>query len=340
VTYRQCDSNGAGLTAEGMSVLPGVNDSDIDSNAAECHNQFTISAAGGYRDLRVLALEGAGVAPDSAVCVGGSEEGLSCPTASNCPGGTCEPGGTYIIGGGTGTLLTGCGDDAVNYGEECDGTDDGACPGACLPPGNALECRCNRCDVPLTGCKLPTLPQKAQLKIKDKVDDTKDRLQWKWVKGAATTKAEFNDQFGNTPLEDDGPLYQLCVFADAVDNPTPIARASVRADALLPTSCNLLSSKKSCWKENTPGYKYGNKDLTPLGVQKVNLKSGIAGKAKILVKGKGRPLELPTGAYPLTMPIKVQLSNGQTCWEANYSTFKKNEFDPDSGTKQFKAKSD
>jgi hypothetical protein len=40
------------------------------------------------------------------------------------------------------------------------------------------------------------------------------------------------------------------------------------------------------------------------------------------------------------MPIKVQLSNGQTCWEANYSTFKKNEFDPDSGTKQFKAKSD
>jgi hypothetical protein len=243
VTYRQCDSNGAGLTAEGMSVLPGVSDSDIDSNAAECHNQFTISAAGGYRDLRILALEGAGVAPDSAVCVGGSDEGLSCPTASNCPGGTCEPGGTYIIGGGTGTLLTGCGDDAVNYGEECDGADDSACPGACLPPGDALECRCNRCDVPLTGCKLPTQAQKAQLSIKDKVDDAKDKLQWKWVKGAATTKSEFEDQFGNTPLEDDGPLYQLCVFADAVDDPTPIARASVRADALLPTSCNLLSSK-------------------------------------------------------------------------------------------------
>lgn len=43
-----------------------------------------------------------------------------------------------------------CGDNLVNQlpnpflllGEECDGTDDGACPGQCLPPGDVFECTC------------------------------------------------------------------------------------------------------------------------------------------------------------------------------------------------------
>lgn len=47
-----------------------------------------------------------------------------------------------------------CGDNLVNQlpnpfllvGEECDGTDDSACPGKCLPPGDLFECSC--ADVP------------------------------------------------------------------------------------------------------------------------------------------------------------------------------------------------
>jgi hypothetical protein len=43
-----------------------------------------------------------------------------------------------------------CGDNSVNagpsaaqpLGEECDGVDDGACPGECLPPGGIFECTC------------------------------------------------------------------------------------------------------------------------------------------------------------------------------------------------------
>ncbi|MFQ5478360.1 MAG: hypothetical protein ACE5E4_07075, partial [Candidatus Binatia bacterium] len=43
-----------------------------------------------------------------------------------------------------------CGDNTVNQipnrklllGEECDGTDDSACPGQCLPPGDIFECTC------------------------------------------------------------------------------------------------------------------------------------------------------------------------------------------------------
>ncbi|HXC52072.1 MAG TPA: hypothetical protein VN634_14390 [Candidatus Limnocylindrales bacterium] len=49
-----------------------------------------------------------------------------------------------------GASLAGCGDNVVNQkanpfalnGEECDGTDDSACPGACLPPGDVFECTC------------------------------------------------------------------------------------------------------------------------------------------------------------------------------------------------------
>ncbi len=44
-----------------------------------------------------------------------------------------------------------CGDDMVNQGpdpffpigEECDGADDSACPGGCIPPGDVFECTCN-----------------------------------------------------------------------------------------------------------------------------------------------------------------------------------------------------
>jgi hypothetical protein len=63
------------------------------------------------------------------------------------------------------------------------------------------------------------------------------------------------------------------------------------------------------------------------------LKSGIDGKAKIIVKGKGANVEMPT--LPLAPPVTVQLqaTTGE-CWEAVYSTPSKND------ASQFKAKAD
>ena len=64
-------------------------------------------------------------------------------------------------------LETGCGNNMVNDGEECDGTEDSACPGRCMPPGGgggcgdnvlngAEECRCatEQCD----GTQAPQCP--------------------------------------------------------------------------------------------------------------------------------------------------------------------------------------
>ncbi len=59
-----------------------------------------------------------------------------------------------------------CGDNIVNQdpnpfalvGEECDGTDDSACPGECFPPGDIWECTC------------PTTPRQRRLSISAKTD--------------------------------------------------------------------------------------------------------------------------------------------------------------------------
>ena len=68
-------------------------------------------------------------------------------------------------------------------------------------------------------------------------------------------------------------------------------------------------------------------------MQNVLLKSGTAGNAQIIVKGRGSQLDMP--ALPVTLPVRAQLigSNG-TCFEATYSTPTRNESD------QFTAKSD
>ncbi len=48
------------------------------------------------------------------------------------------------------------------------------------------------------------------------------------------------------------------------------------------------------------------------------MKEGLVEKAKIIVKGKGLNLDMPT--IPVTQPLTVQLINGDgVCWEAVYS---------------------
>jgi hypothetical protein len=132
---------------------------------------------------------------------------------------------------------------------------------------------------------------------------------WKWVKGTLTTKADFGD-----PLASTG--YQLCVY-DGTS--TLVSHAEAPAGG----NCN-SKRPRPCWKESGTGFKYVDRDLTPDGLQKVQLKAGLDGKAKILVKGKGDLLSLPP--MPIqTLPVTVQLINDDgTCWEARYGTTLKN----------------
>lgn len=158
----------------------------------------------------------------------------------------------------------------------------------------------------LSGCKAPG---KSLLLLKNNTtDDTKDKLTWKWLKGAETSMQDLGTPTGTTN-------YSLCLYAGA--NSAPV---------YLPAGSN--------WQmAGAKGFKFTDKSGTPDGAQKAILKSGAAGKAKMLVKGKG--VNLPDTLVPeLPLPVTVQLVNdgNSACFEATYNAAIKND------AKQFKAK--
>ena len=110
-------------------------------------------------------------------------------------------------------------------------------------------------------------------------------------------------------------------------------RLLVRARAPKGDTCR-TNELRDCWKENSKGYRYVDRDLTPDGLQQVQLKSGTTGKAQIVVKGRGINLHAPALSV-MNLPVRVQLVNGGgACWEATYnSTFQNT-------ATSFKAKSD
>jgi hypothetical protein len=169
---------------------------------------------------------------------------------------------------------------------------------------------------PATGCKVPTLPLKSQLTMKDKPADKSDQVAWKWTKGQATT-------LGDLGAPNTTDSYELCVYAPG---PNVLLRGRVPAGG----TC----AGVACWKTITgKGFNYKDKDRTPDGMEKLQLVSGVAGAAKISAKGKGVHLEMPT-LGSLALPLRVQLRGAGQCWEATFSTAIANT------TEQFKAKSD
>jgi murein DD-endopeptidase MepM/ murein hydrolase activator NlpD len=157
---------------------------------------------------------------------------------------------------------------------------------------------------PVAGCRTPAATLKALLLLKDKSPDDKDLLIWKWIKGSVTSKADFGNPVTTTS-------YRLCIY-DSV--------STVLHDSAIPAGglCN-AASPKACWQDKPTGYKYNDKDLTPDGIQKLILKEGLeAGKAKIILKGKGLNLDDP--AIPVSQPVTVQLlNNAGSCWQATYN---------------------
>ena len=219
-----------------------------------------------------------------------------------------------------------CGDGILDGGESCDDGNvaNGDCcssscffdpaESVCFDDGN--PCTLNQCDgagtcgvaEPRTGCR-PAL--KSALAIKDTADEGKDKLIFKWLKGAATEQGEF----GDPPA---GTTQTLCLFAGTA----AIASLDIPAGA----GWAPISDK---------GYKFKDATGTPDGVNKSILKGGDAGKAKALVKGKGANLPDPLGAA-LTLPVTAQLVNdaNNICFEGVFDSadIKKNDGE------QFKAK--
>ncbi len=158
---------------------------------------------------------------------------------------------------------------------------------------------------PATGCRQPTVAGASQLQVRNASIDAKDRLQWKWGKGAATAKSDFGD-----PLVDTD--YRLCLYDG---QGTLLSHESAPAAG----TCN-AKSPKPCWRESASGFRYVDHDLTPDGVQQLVLRAGPDGKAQIALKGRGANLHMP--ALPIShLPVQAQIANtAGACWSATYGT--------------------
>jgi hypothetical protein len=159
---------------------------------------------------------------------------------------------------------------------------------------------------PVSGCRQPIGAGKSLVRASDAPAPADDRLTWKWTHGAATSRADFGDPFGDTS-------YQLCVF-DAQ------GRTIARASAPPGGDCG----GRPCWKETPARLTYRSRDRRPTGggprsSVRLSLRPGIAGKTRIVLQGRGVHLDLEP--LPAAQPIRVQLKNGEgICWEATYST--------------------
>jgi len=174
---------------------------------------------------------------------------------------------------------------------------------------------------PLLSCRNPFLSAKGKLDIKDQSPDKKDKLVWKWNRGAATFTAEFGSPLTTTE-------YTACLY----DSSGPAMTQRLILPALIPAAGDCKG--KPCWKLlSTKGFRYKDPLRTPNGIVSLVLKSGADAKAKIALKGKGAELDAPP--LPLVPPVVMQVSNNAgECWEATYSNALENT------AARFKAKDD
>jgi CSLREA domain-containing protein len=168
--------------------------------------------------------------------------------------------------------------------------------------------RLDRCDIgvyefsycpPYAPTELPgycrsTTAEKSKLIFRNDADDSKDSLSWKWLKGTATSDIDIGD--GMT-----GDAYALCIYDDD----------GLKMQAYMPTGGTC--GGKPCWKHKTGKLNYKDAELTPDGAQKLLLKAGADGKAKVVFKAKGSNLKAIDPPWTGTVTASL-ITGGGTCF--------------------------
>lgn len=149
-------------------------------------------------------------------------------------------------------------------------------------------------------CRTPVAPRKSSILLSDREPDDKDRLAWKWTKGASTDLGDFGD-----PVSTDD--YALCLYEGS----------DLRASILIPAGGTCFGGL--CWRATSAGFSYRNKLASGSGISQMTLKPGDAGKAQIQIKGSGADLRMPA-LDTIAPPLHVQLRNlgNGICWGSTF----------------------
>ncbi len=212
------------------------------------------------------------------------------------------PGGTLVLGGQTTSP------DWPQSGPQGQAYAGGAYDGVLVrlaPPASLCGAQ------PDPGCPAAG-PGGARISIADRPGQSRDKLDWKWRKGAAIATEDFM-QPGSAAA-----ALSLCLY-DASGASAALAEFAV------PTGG--MCGKRACWKSTgDKGFRMRDRAASS-GITSVTLRSGAAGKAKIGLKGRGGNLALPP--LPLIVPLRVQFvaeDGGQRrCWEGVLSDPSKND---------------
>ncbi len=178
-----------------------------------------------------------------------------------------------------------------------------ALPGATTVSFSVVPAACGA--VPALGCGQQLRPDRGSLALTDASPDAKDRLQWSWVDGSATTKPELGDPSSSTS-------YRLCVWDETAGVPRLVGSLGVPVGG----TC----AGKPCWRATSTGFRYRDPNAANDGIRQIVLKAGAAGRGKIQIRGQGDKLALPRLPFAQASTVTVQLRNdgSPSCWGATY----------------------
>ncbi|HEX6132110.1 MAG TPA: hypothetical protein VF044_10280 [Actinomycetota bacterium] len=153
---------------------------------------------------------------------------------------------------------------------------------------------------PRSGCKQPTAAGRGRILLLDKDGGARDALKWKWLAGEGTTVADLGDPLGTDAVS-------VCLYDGSGER---VSAATIAAGG----TC----AGGPCWKAlGDDGFRFVDATAAQGGILKLLVKTGDAGRSKLVVRGKGAGLELP--ALPPALPLTAQVAvAGGACWEARF----------------------
>jgi cysteine-rich repeat protein len=198
--------------------------------------------------------------------------------------------------------------------EECDDGNETAgdgCDDLC-----AIESFCG--PLPEVACR-ESGPRGGKIIIKDRTLRQR-QVKVKWSRGNDTDYDEFCEAADTQQLPDGN--YHVCVYDDVAGTPELFLETVVRPGK----QC----ARKPCWKHKVGRKcKFKDKNATIRGVSKLQLRSGVGGKARWKLRAKGKDVPPPdlgeTGrTFPMTVQMLIDDGSGN-CWQTNYESAKKND---------------